>query len=174
MSLDQGSTTLIGVAIGAIAGLLGGLLTGWRQSRLETQKWLRAREDTVRADTRDALGHLAKTLASAAHSMMWSTYKALNSGPIEPEELRLYEQEFHEAVSDIVSTQMHIAALDQTLFERITPLVSEAIAIGEDTFLALKAALDDPRNESELSDSNHKALRLIKRIPSELSDLLRG
>lgn len=105
--------------------------------------------------------------------MMWSTYRALNSRRIQHEELRVYEQEFHEAVADLVSSQMHVAALDRALFERITPLVSDTIAIGEDTFLALKAAVEDCHNEGQLRASNAKAKRLIKRVQTELSDLLR-
>ena len=106
--------------------------------------------------------------------MMWSTYKALSTGQIQQEALQVYEQEFHEAVSDLVSTQMHIAALDYTLFERVTPLVSEAIALGGDTFLALNAAVEDSYDETELRSCNHKALSLIKRVPNELSNLLRS
>jgi hypothetical protein len=173
LGLDQASTALLGAIIGASAGLLGGFLTGWRQSKLEREKWLRAREDAVLADTRAVLGDLTKTLASAAHSMMWSTYKAVNSAQIGREELLAYELEYHEAVADMVKSQMHISTLDRALYKRITPLVSETIALGGDTFLALTAAVEGSANEETLVDFNRQALNLIKRIPTDLANLLR-
>jgi len=106
--------------------------------------------------------------------MMWSTYKALSAGVVQPEDVRVYEQEIHQAISEMVSSQMRIAALDDALFQRVTPLISEAIRMGGDTFLALSAATQDLSNDQPLLDCNRSALALIKRVPIELSNLLRS
>jgi hypothetical protein len=73
----------------------------------------------------------------------WSTYKALSAGVVQPEDVRVYEQEIHQAISEMVSSQMRIAALDDALFRRVTPLISEAIRMEGDTFLELSAATQD-------------------------------
>ena len=100
--------------------------------------------------------------------MMWSTYKALNVRPSNRDDLHAYEQEYHEAVADLVSSQMELAGLNKQLYRRVTPLVSEAIALGGETFLALSSAAEGVQNAAALLDCNRRALALIKRIPEEL------
>lgn len=156
---DQASAVVLGATIAAGAGLAGGLLTSWRQAKLQERVWLQG-----------ARRELARTLASAAHSMMWSTYKALNVRPSNPDDLHAYEQEYHQAVAELVSSQMELAGLDEGLYRRVTPLVSEAIALGADTFLALSSPAEGVAEQSTaaLLDCNRRALALIKRIPDEL------
>jgi hypothetical protein len=106
---------------------------------------------------------------------MWFTYKALNSGEFSDEELSKYEHEFHQSVSELVGAQMLIAALNHSLFSSITPLVSDAIKIGGEGYIALKAATFDANGaEGELSEVNDKALALIKRVPKEVANLLQS
>ena len=102
--------------------------------------------------------------------MMWSTYKALNVRPSNADDLHTYEQEYHEAVADLVSSQIELAGLNRQFYRRVTPLVSETIALGADTFLALSSAAEGVTDENAavLLDCNRKALALIKRIPEEL------
>ncbi len=46
--MDEPTAAILGALIGAGSGLSIALLTGWRQSRLEYQNWLRARKDEER------------------------------------------------------------------------------------------------------------------------------
>ena len=167
MDFDQASAVVFGAIIAAGAGLTGAVLTSWRQAKLDERKWLREREAEALAETGEARRDITKTLASAAHSMMWSTFKALNTERIDAQELHAYEQEFHEAVSSLVGSQMHIALLDTRLYERVTPLVSETIALGGDTLVALTSAVEGSRDDNALLDCNRQALALIKRLPEE-------
>lgn len=173
MAQDALSPVLVGAVIGAAASLLGGWLAGWRLSKLEEEKWLRAQSAEVRGETRVALAKVTKGLAATAHTIMWATYKALTPESFGEEDIARYEKEFHETVSEMVGSQMLLAALDQSLYTRVTPLVSEAISLGGDAYVALRLALmDEAEAEPELNDVNSKALALIKRVPTVLTDLL--
>lgn len=88
MILDSKSPdtiTFAGVATIIItSGLayLGGILTSRAQTKLERDKWLRARQDDVRRDIRAAVASLVSALAAFAHSIMWFTYNASSwAGP---------------------------------------------------------------------------------------------
>ena len=45
--MDPTVASLIGAGIGALAGLTGGWLNGWRQSKLEYEKWTRSKQDGI-------------------------------------------------------------------------------------------------------------------------------
>lgn len=173
MALDQGLAAVVGAAVGALAGIVGFAFAGWRQSKLESEKWSRAREDRARSDTRNAVAALAKTLASTAHSMMWASFKVLTAGKASHETLASFEVEFHAEVSDLVAAQMNLAALDFALYEKVTPFISQAIAMGADTHAALKAAMEKtPDAEDQLRACNQDALNLIKDVPKKVAGLL--
>lgn len=91
--------------------------------------------------------------------MMWFTYKALTSA-FTQEDVSAYEAEFHRAVADMVGRQMNLAALEYSLFERVTPLVSEAIALGGSTFDALRTIDTTQSSQTDLMACNTKALDL--------------
>jgi hypothetical protein len=174
MSLDPGSAAVIGASVGAITALISSFLTGWRQSQIEREKWLRSREDTLRNETRSALSDLAKTLASYSHSIMWSTHKALNARTFTEKDLENFEMELHKGIADMVSAQLHIAALDKALYERVTPKISKSIALGGTTFSALRSAVKNVGPvEAQLRSCNAEALSLIKAIPQEFGNILR-
>ena len=44
MTLDTGLAVVLGVGVGALAGIVGGALAAWRQSKLALEKWSRSRE----------------------------------------------------------------------------------------------------------------------------------
>ena len=164
---------MLGAVAGAVAGIGGVALAGWRQSRQEKERWLRAREDALRADTRSAVAALARTLASTAHSMMWATFRVLTSGRASLEAIAAFEVEFHAEVAELVGAQMHLAALDFALYEKVTPYVGQAIALGGSTYAALKASMDkSPDAEDLLRECNQQALNLIKDVPKKVAGLL--
>lgn len=171
--MDQGIAVVLGAGAGALAGIGGAALAGWRQSKHEKEKWLRAREDALQADTRGAVAALAKTLASTAHSMMWATFRVLTSGRASLEAIAAFEVEFHAEVAELVGAQMRLAALDYALYEKITPYVGQAIALGGRTYAALKASMDKSIDaEDQLRACNQEALNLIKDVPKKVAGLL--
>lgn len=174
MPADVMSPVILGAVIGAGASILGGWLAGWRQSELERTKWERSRVDIVHTETRAALAALAKDLAAIAHSIMWATYKAPLTPEFTEDDLAKYESEYHNKVSDLVGAQMLVAALDHKLFSRVTPLVSEAIELGGDAYVGLRAVVENPimGADAALAETNAKALALIKKIPGELANTL--
>jgi hypothetical protein len=174
MQLDQGLAAVIGASVGAIIALISSFLTGWRQSHLEKEKWLRSREDTFRNETRSALADLAKALACYAHTIRWSIHKALNAGNFTNNHLENFEIELHKGIADMVSAQLHIAALDKALYDRVTPRISELIKLGSNTLAALSDALEsDSQVEARLSSCRAEARSLTKIIPEEFGDILR-
>jgi hypothetical protein len=76
-------------------------------------------------------------------------------------------------VADMVSSQMHVAALDRSLFKQVKPLIDDTIALGEAIFKVLKSAAEGSASEAGLRGCNSRALELIKRDQNELADVLR-
>jgi hypothetical protein len=175
MAFDQGLAVVLGAAVGALAGIIGFAVAGWRQSKLAAEKWSRAREDKARSDTRNAVAALAKTLASTAHSMMWASFKVLTAGKASHETLASFEVEFHAEVAELVGAQMHLAALDFPLYEKVTPFIGQAISMGANTYAALRASMEKaPDAEDQLRACNQEALNLIKDVPKKVTGLLAG
>jgi hypothetical protein len=165
--MDQPTAVVVGAAIGAIAAILGGFLTFAFQTRLERERWRREREDSV-------LGGLTRELASISHSMMWATFKALNQNEVTAATLKAYEEELHEGIASSVGAQMHVAAFQRELYERITPHVSKMIELGGDTYRLLsEASIDFPSNSQKLLARNGQALMFIKTLPKDFADMLR-
>jgi hypothetical protein len=125
--LDQAAAALLGAAIGAFSGFGGSYLTAVRQSHLERERWQRARDDVVRADTRRAMEQLTRDMAALSHSMMWATYKALEGRSVPASAVTAYEAELHRYIADMVSAQTLVSAVDRQLYERVTPGVSKLI-----------------------------------------------
>ncbi|MDN8616597.1 hypothetical protein [Variovorax ginsengisoli] len=173
MTLDTGLAVVLGVAVGALAGIVGGALAAWRQSKLALEKWSRSREDQHRRDTREAVATVARTLASTAHSMMWATFKVLTSGKASREALASFEVEFHGEVATLVGAQMQLAALDHALYARVTPYIGQVIALGGNTYAALRASMEkDLDAEDRLRGCNQEALDLIRDVPTKVAGLL--
>jgi hypothetical protein len=173
MTLDTGLAVVLGVAVGALAGIVGGALAAWRQSKLALETWSRSRDDQQRRDTREAVATVARTLASTAHSMMWASFKVLTSGKASREALASFEVEFHAEVATLVGAQMQLAALDHALYARVTPYIGQVIALGGSTYAALRASMEkDLDAEEQLRRCNQEALDLIREVPTQVAGLL--
>jgi hypothetical protein len=138
--MDATTASLIGASIGALAGLGGGWLNGWRQSKIEHQKWVRARYDTIEKDARLALADLTKKLAAGVHAICWLTWKA----KYEPEklseaDLSAYDTSMQTLFPDIVGSRVILAALSKETHDLVSPLVLQLYAF--DVRVAEGAAL---------------------------------
>lgn len=134
--MDPAFAPVLGALIGALAGVAGGWLTGYRQAALEREKWLRGISDNFANELRSAVKELTTELAKAAHSMCWLCWLA-NKGPeqLTRERIFQYDQEMHGSLPRISGLHAVIAGMDQAVHVALAPLVSRAIkldaAIGE-------------------------------------------
>jgi hypothetical protein len=55
--MDPVLASLAGALIGALAGIAGGWLSNWHQTRLEREKWHRGRSDEFAKDLRSSSGN---------------------------------------------------------------------------------------------------------------------
>lgn len=173
MTLDPSLAIVLGAAVGAVAALGGAALLSRHQSKLEQEKWARARDEQLRTDTRATVAALARTLASTAHSMMWASFRVLTSGRASLEAIAAFEVEFHAEVAGLVGAQMQLAALDAALYEKITPYVGQVIALGGSTYAAMRASMEKALDaEDQLRACNQEALNLIKDVPKKVAGLL--
>ena len=124
--MDSTTASLIGAGLGALAGLAGGWLNGWRQSKLEYEKWTRARQDTIEKETRLALADLTKKIAAGINAIAWVTWKAKN----EPErfsenDLTTYDTTMKTLFPDIVGSRVTLAALSKEVHDQVSPLLTK-------------------------------------------------
>ncbi len=172
--MNDAISGLIGAAIGAIAGVLGGLFAIRAERKLEYQKWVRGREDDVRRDVRLAVAEVANKLAALAHAVMWFTYKtvATKQEP-SPSILETFDKEVHELTSNLVGAQIRLAELDSSLYKQITPFVSDAINLTERVFEGTSLMRENTDHGIQaLSECNQAALKFIKTLPQQIANLI--
>jgi len=127
--MDATTASLIGASIGALAGLGGGWLNGWRQSKIEHQKWVRARYDAIEKDARLALADLTKKLAAGVHAICWLSWKAkYESEKLSERDLSAYDTSMQTLFPDIVGSRVILAALSKETHDLMSPLVLKLYA----------------------------------------------
>lgn len=172
--MTEAIAALLGAAIAGVSGLLGSYVTARRHAQLERERWERTHADRLHDETRVALAELTRALAGLSHSLMWATYRALGDREAAVDVSNVYERELHEGIADAVKAQMHVAALSQSLYERVTPHVSEIIRLGSESFDALAGARTDfDAHKQDLLTCNQRALTYIKALPADLGEMLR-
>ena len=138
--MDATTSSLIGAGIGALAGLAGGWLNGWRQSKIEHEKWRRSRYDTVERDARLALADLTKKLAMGIHAIAWITWKAKHeTDKLSESGLSAYDTTMKTLFPDIVGSRVSLAALNRVSHDLVSPLIEQLYAF--DVRIAKAAAL---------------------------------
>lgn len=128
--MDPTTAGLIGTGIGALVGLGGGWLNGWRQSKLEYEKWTRSRQDSIERDARLAFADLTKKIAAVIHAMAWLTWKAVNEPRrFSKNDLITYDSAIKVLFPDIVGSRVTLAALSGAIHDQISPLIQELYAL---------------------------------------------
>jgi hypothetical protein len=174
MTMDAAVAGLIGAVIGAGLSLMGTLVSGWQESKLERAKWLRAREDQAIKDLRIAVADLARRLAAGVHSIEWLTWPAkYQSDDLTVDQLddkiRAYNQEVHGLFSELTGCLVVIAALDRQVYEQMRSLVQAfssldadvamaASARGESLSESIEALVDCHAEAGRYFDSLHEAV----------------
>jgi len=124
--MDAATASLIGAGLGALAGLAGGWLNGWRQSKIEQERWRRSRLDTVERDARLALAELTKKLAVGVHAIAWLTWKAkYEPDKLSENDLSAYDTTMQSLFPDIVGSRIALAALTKETHNLISPLIEQ-------------------------------------------------
>lgn len=126
--MDAAVAGLIGAVIGAGLSLVTTLVSGWQDSKLERDRWLRVRKDQANKDLRVAVADLARRLAAGVHSIEWLTWPAKNQpDKLTAEQLdakvRSYNQEVHGLFSELTGCLVVIAAHDRQVYEQMRALV---------------------------------------------------
>jgi hypothetical protein len=142
--IDKETATLIAAALAALVAIMNTFLTAWRQSRLEREKWQRARNDEMqkwqllRQDEaakaiRIAVADVARLLASGAQAVSWLTWNGVHAPDVVTEkDFDTYNQTMKSLFPQIVGAHLLLVALDKTTDETINPLVRELYILDED------------------------------------------
>jgi hypothetical protein len=127
--MDAALAGLLGTAIGALAGIVGSLLSSRHQVRLERQRIDAARRDELTRAARQSLLDLVQLVATGTQAIAWVTW-AVEYQPAEGAlaEARRYEDSMRELLPRLVSAQVAVASLSgPTTYERLDPLVRTLI-----------------------------------------------
>jgi hypothetical protein len=135
--LTTSSLGLIGSLLGALVAFLTLHLQAKSQAQLEQAKWARsrgdeevkrveAREDDARKEIRLAAADLSKKIAVAAHSMTWVLWIARHdSDNFSRKLLDEHDLRMNNLYAEIVAAQVVVAALDERIYRRTQPLISQ-------------------------------------------------
>ena len=74
--MDAGLAAILGATIGAFVGLVGGVLAGWRQAKIEREKMQHARAMTITKELRSAVADVTRGFTAGIHAMEWLTWSA--------------------------------------------------------------------------------------------------
>lgn len=173
LKMDAVTAGLIGTGIGALTGIAGGWLNGWRQSKIEHEKWIRSKQDTIEKDTRLALADLIKKLAAGIHAIAWLTWKAENEPDnLSENDLSAYDSTLQSLFPDIVGSRVVLAALSRETHEQVSPLVNQLYVF--DVRIGKAAALyrnSMPEGIKALAACHHDCLQFDKVLLDEVTKI---
>ena len=166
-------TALMVAVLTALVALVGGYLSGRRESGLEFEKWLRTREDDLAKEARLAVAELVHKLASATHSIVWLTWKATER-PFEftQQAVSTYDEEMHMLIPDIVGALAVISALDKDrrMYNTLAPLVSEFFVLDYKLAQTTPSILDSSNQQAhEIAEIHGSAWSLNRRLEKEVT-----
>jgi hypothetical protein len=122
--------TLIAAVIAAVVSLFNIFYTTFSQSRLESQKWIQARQDDADKNLRLAVADLTRKLAIGSHRMGWVTWKAVYArDSFSAEDIATYDKDMREVLPDVIAAHLLIAAMDRKTYDKIGPLAEKLYMI---------------------------------------------
>jgi len=158
-------TAIASALIALISGLVGGYLTGKRQSALEYQKWWRSRADDLAKEARVAVAELTKNLGAATHAMAWLTWDAKNRpNHLTIKDVQNYDDEMHKLFPIISGSLALVSALSVELYQKMEPLVEQVYTLDEQIALAA----------TQLADEQTEGAVLLGRYHEEVSTYTEG
>ena len=130
-------SNVIGSVIGAFIALAGVLLSSVRQSRLESEKWARTRQEKITNEIRLAVAQLTRKLSIATQAMQWTTWSPQNDPDNATQEsLTEYDERMKVLWPDIVSASINIATLNISIYHQIMPLIHKVSNLDKQMFFA--------------------------------------
>ncbi len=148
--MNPEAAAILGATIAAIVALFVALLNSWRQSKLEHEKWLRAREDETDKEFRLAIADLTKKIVQGTHQIIWLAWKAKNEPTnLKEEDFVMYDKQMAEIFPEIVGARIMVAALNQNVHSDITPFVRRLYALDEEVAKARILFRETPEKGSE-------------------------
>jgi hypothetical protein len=162
--MDAALAGLLGASIGAISGVLGGLVAGRQQRKLESVRWKQARADEVRIEERRSLLELTKLLAEGYQAASWLSWAA-EVKPIDAvkADANDYDTRMRTLLPRIASAEAAASGLSDEAFARIDPFVERLLIL--DTKLGAASV--------RLDDEPENALRELTLLQDEASQLYR-
>ena len=143
MPIDKETATLIAAALAALVAILNTFLTASRQTKLERERWQRARDDEMQKwellrqeeaakAVHVAVAEVGRFLAAGAQAVSWLTWTAVH-GPdvVTASDFATYNQTMKVLFPQIVGAHLLLVALDKKTDETINPIVRELYALDE-------------------------------------------
>jgi hypothetical protein len=177
MTLLQGPTaqqaTIIAATVGAVAGLVGGLIAAIAQRRLESAKWPRGREDALASDLRTTISGLITNIASGLHSICWLTWDLDHRpGPLQPERIATYDADMHGLLPRLLGGVAAVATIDKETAVELRVFVENIIEIDYKIGVATLAIHDDPEGaRAQLREQFSRAAALERELLSNLMEI---
>ena len=168
------AVTLIIAIIGALAGIVGGALSGRREARLDQQKWNREISEAFKSDLRSTVRDLITKIAEAIHAMCWLCWLA-KYGPeqLEKAKTEQYDAEMHTLLPQITGLYAVIAGMDQEVYNKLGPIIREVMSLDAQVGAAgLIFDANKPDTARGLADLHQQTLDLNEKLLSIASDAL--
>jgi hypothetical protein len=154
--MDAAVAGLLGAAIGALAGVIGSVLTAWQQNRMERERRQAAQRDESLKVQRQALLHLTELIATGTQAILWLSWAAGAKSNIR-QEIDVYETRMRGLLPQLVVAQAAAAAVTDEAFRHIVPLANNLTIL--DTKIGTAAA--------KFSEGDDKSRRLIAETKQE-------
>jgi hypothetical protein len=148
--------------------------------QLDFAKWPMTREDALAANFREALERFLLPIMSAAHSICWLTWLAVEAPEeLTVERLKIYEAELHEYLPQISSSLTLLSAHDKGTYDHLKTRAKDIYVLDADTAIAtrrLLAARSDGESERdflvELRRCHEESGELELGLPDQVAGLV--
>lgn len=128
--MNSPTAAILGAAIAAFVAFVVALYNGSRQSKLESERWLRAREDEADREFRVAVADLTRKIAQGNHRIVWLAWKARNEpASLTDDDFRMYDEQMAELFPDIVGSRVIVAALNKQVHAEISHFVNDLYSL---------------------------------------------
>jgi hypothetical protein len=173
--MDAALAGLLGASVGAIAGILGGLVAGWQQRKSDALRWQQARADDLRREERRSLLELTSLLAEASQAAAWLSWAAtIKSADALKAEASEYDVRMRAIMPRLFSAQAAASGLSDESFSQMDPLVDRLLSLDSDLGeVSLRLETEPAVAQQELKDFKKPAYDLTRDIVLGVRSLLR-
>ena len=185
LSITQQTATLIAAIVAASAALANAVFAARRQSRLEQEKWSRARDDEKarweqgrqdRADEalRLALADVARQIAIAAQAISWLTWKAAHApSQLDSADVAAYNENIKAVMPNVVSAHLLVVALDRSTDGIVKPIVHDLYRLDQAVALAAAKVATSPQEcLAQLGELFHQSNRFFLDLHDQFASVM--